>query len=139
MTRLELEQVGRQIADQAEGLGLEKVVIRGVIQDEQGQPRDSVLSISLEPAVPRVAVLDPSDEPIRTLSDYDQKVVRMRQRGLTYPYEIVRMLTARQARTDGDLPPGVFTELDLDKPRPAGRSGPPSRPQHGQHRCRHHP
>jgi acetyl/propionyl-CoA carboxylase alpha subunit/acetyl-CoA carboxylase carboxyltransferase component len=115
MTRAEIEQVALRIAEQAEGLGLEKAVIRGEMPDEGGELRDTVLSVSLGTGrAPVLRFSKPSDDPIRTLSDYDQKVVRMRQRGLTYPYEIVRMLTAPQARPDGDLPPGEFTELDLD-------------------------
>jgi acetyl/propionyl-CoA carboxylase alpha subunit/acetyl-CoA carboxylase carboxyltransferase component len=116
MTRAEIEQVALRIAEQADGLGLEKAVIRGDMPDEGGgDRRDTVLSVSLGTGrAPVLRFSNPSDDPIRTLSDYDQKVVRMRQRGLTYPYEIVRMLTAPQARPDGDLPPGEFTELDLD-------------------------
>jgi acetyl-CoA carboxylase carboxyltransferase component len=37
----------------------------------------------------------------------------MRQRGLTYPYEVVRMLTPGRDRTTSDLPPGDFVEHDL--------------------------
>lgn len=130
VSRVELEDVAGRIADQADGLGLEKVVIRGLIPDEAGERRDTVLSVAL--GAGRAPVLkfgEPSDEPIRTLSDYDQRVVRMRQRGLTYPYEIVRMLTAPQARPDDDLPPGDFRELDIgsdghliDVDRPHGQN-----------------
>ena len=38
----------------------------------------------------------------------------MRQRGLTYPYELVRMLTPSGEATQADLPPGEFVEHDLD-------------------------
>ena len=38
----------------------------------------------------------------------------MRQRGLTYPYEIIRMLTPPARRRRRDLPPGEFVEHDLD-------------------------
>jgi acetyl/propionyl-CoA carboxylase alpha subunit/acetyl-CoA carboxylase carboxyltransferase component len=76
-------------------------------------------------------LLPPNEEPIRPLSEYDQKVVRMRQRGLTYPYEIVQMLTPPKERARADLPPGEFQEFDLDAD---GRLVPVNRP-YGQNRA----
>jgi acetyl/propionyl-CoA carboxylase alpha subunit/acetyl-CoA carboxylase carboxyltransferase component len=115
MSRLEIEHVARMIATHAEGLGLEKVVIVGAMPDEHDVLCETVLSVTMgEGRSPVLRFSEPSDEPIRTLSDYDQKVVRMRQRGLAYPYEIIRMLTSEQARPDSEVPPGSFTELDLD-------------------------
>lgn len=115
LTRDELAQVAGRLADDAEGLGLEKAVIRAEMPDDTGAVSDTVLSIGLaDGRAPVLRYSEPSDDPIRTLSDYDQKVVRMRQRGLTYPYEIVRMLTAAHASTAGGLAPGTFAELDLD-------------------------
>ncbi|MCX6551230.1 MAG: carbamoyl-phosphate synthase subunit L, partial [Acidobacteria bacterium] len=115
LSRGETEQLARRIAAQADGLGLEKIVIRAYMPDGSGGVADTVVTIAM--AAGRAPVLRfsaPSDEPVRTLSDYDQKVVRMRQRGLTYPYEIVRMMTPEHAGPDLDLPPGSFSELDLD-------------------------
>ena len=79
-----------------------------------------------------------SAEPIRPLTDYAQKVVRMRQRGLTYPYELVRMLTPSSEATQGDLPPGRFVEHDLDAGRAARAGGPSLRAQHRERRRRPH-
>jgi acetyl-CoA carboxylase carboxyltransferase component len=74
---------------------------------------DTVLSVALAGGrAPVSRFSDPSDALVRTLSAYDQKVVRMRQRGLTYPYEIVRMLTS-EAAGDAHTMAGRFTELDL--------------------------
>jgi hypothetical protein len=44
-------------------------------------------------------------------------VTRLRQRGLVYPYEIVRLMTPT-AGAPSDFPPGSFEEMDLDE---AGR------------------
>jgi acetyl-CoA carboxylase carboxyltransferase component len=38
----------------------------------------------------------------------------MRQRGLTYPYEIIKMLTPDREDTRSEFPPGEFIEHDLD-------------------------
>ncbi|HEX8925767.1 MAG TPA: carboxyl transferase domain-containing protein, partial [Terriglobales bacterium] len=53
-------------------------------------------------------------QPLKPLTDYDQKVVRMRQRGLIYPYEIIKMLTPSPDNTRAEFPPGEFIEYDLD-------------------------
>ena len=51
---------------------------------------------------------------LKPLSEYDQKVVRMRQRGMIYPYEIIRMLTPSPEETRAEFPAGDFVEYDLD-------------------------
>src|SRR5207237_9485652 len=53
-------------------------------------------------------------QPIKPLTEYDQKVVRMRQRGLIYPYEIIKMLTPPPEDTRAEFPAGEFVEHDLD-------------------------
>ena len=53
-------------------------------------------------------------QPIKPLAEYEQKVVRMRQRGLIYPYEIIKMLTPAREHTRAEFPPGDFVEHDLD-------------------------
>src|SRR5581483_10214952 len=70
-------------------------------------------------------------EALRPLSDYEQKVVRMRQRGMIYPYEIIKMLTPSQQDTKAEFPPGDFVEHDLDAD---GRLVPVTRP-YGQNKA----
>jgi acetyl/propionyl-CoA carboxylase alpha subunit/acetyl-CoA carboxylase carboxyltransferase component len=115
MPSVELEQVARRIGSEAEGLGLQKVVVRANMPDEAGVLRDTVLRVAVG-GVQAMALQfrATSDEPIRPLTDYAQKVVRMRQRGLTYPYELIRMLTPPAEAAQADLPPGEFIEHDLD-------------------------
>jgi acetyl/propionyl-CoA carboxylase alpha subunit/acetyl-CoA carboxylase carboxyltransferase component len=125
----EIEELAARMTTHAEGLGLENIVIRASRTDGQGGTADSTVAITL--AAGRAPVLRfsaPSQEPLRTLSDYDQRVVRMRQRGLTYPYEIVRLMTPEHAGPESEIPPGSFTELDLDA---QGALVPVDRP-HGQ-------
>lgn len=121
----DLQDVAQRVTAGAEGLGLEKLVMRGDITDADGVRRDTVLSIALAGGrAPVCRFSEPSDALVRTLSDYDQKVVRMRQRGLTYPYEIVRLL-APDRNDDGRGPSGRFTELDLAE---SGALAPVDRP-----------
>jgi acetyl/propionyl-CoA carboxylase alpha subunit/acetyl-CoA carboxylase carboxyltransferase component len=129
LTIEELQSVIRRQARQMEGLGLEKVVLRIEMRDDQtGSLQDKILSCSNPGGRGIIFRLSsPSDQLVRTLSEYDQKVVRMRQRGLNYPYEIIRTLIPREQSSQTDLPPGTFTEYDLDEngvlipaPRPFG-------------------
>ncbi len=122
----ELEVVARGMGAEAEGLGLQKVVVRANMPDETGRLRDTVLRVAVG-GVQAMALQfrSASAEPIRPLTDYAQKVVRMRQRGLTYPYELIRMLTPPTEAAQGDLPPGTFVEHDLG---PDGQLVPVDRP-----------
>src|SRR5437764_11172879 len=58
---------------------------------------------------------EPIDTPIATLSEYRQKVVQLRQRGLVYPYEILEMLTPETEGIRTQIPHGDFAEYDLDE------------------------
>jgi acetyl-CoA carboxylase carboxyltransferase component len=122
----------RHVAPAAEGLGLEKVAIQARIPDASapGGLKDVVFSVT-QPGRTGVVVsiTPPSGRPLRTLSEYEQKVVRLRQRGLTYPYEIVKMLTPPKDGAHADFPAGDFAEWDLDEKgvlvpvtRPPGRN-----------------
>jgi acetyl/propionyl-CoA carboxylase alpha subunit/acetyl-CoA carboxylase carboxyltransferase component len=128
--RDELLGVMRRMAIHTEGLGLEKVVLRARMPDpETGDLRDTALSMSTAGGHGLVLQFtDPSERPIEPLDEYTQKVVRMRQRGLIYPYEVIRLLTPNGEHTDSDIPSGEFVEHDLDAD---GRLVPVTRP-HGK-------
>ncbi len=123
----ELQAIAHRLARQTEGLGLEKVVLLTRMADPYSDELlDTVLSIS-NPAGRGIVLhfATPTDRPVRPLTEYVQKVVRMRQRGLLYPYEIVRMLTPPRDETQAELPHGEFVEHDLDGERrlvPADRA-----------------
>jgi acetyl-CoA carboxylase carboxyltransferase component/biotin carboxyl carrier protein len=126
LSRAEIGELASRMSTHAAGLGLEKIVIRGLMPGESGAMADGSATIAL--AAGRAPVLRfsaPSVEPLRTLSDYDQRVVRMRQRGLTYPYEIVRLMTPEHAGPASEIPAGTFVELDLDE---SGALSPVERP-----------
>jgi acetyl/propionyl-CoA carboxylase alpha subunit/acetyl-CoA carboxylase carboxyltransferase component len=114
-------------APSTEGLGLEGVTVQGRAPEE-GNPRGREIAVFLAkpPGRPIVVRRGPPDEaPIAPLSEYEQKVVRMAQRGLVYPYELVRMLAPGREAAPGQFPPGEFVEHDLDD---RGRLVPVERP-----------
>jgi len=117
LERDELHAIVRRLAPSTEGLGLEQVVVRARIPNPAtGELRDMVVRISSPAGSGTLITFRPADKvlPIQPLEEYEQKVVRMRQRGLIYPYEIIRMLTPSPENTQAEFPPGDFVEHDLD-------------------------
>ncbi len=119
--RDELRDLVRKLAPSTEGLGLEQVIVRAHIPNPAtGELRDMVVRISSPGGSGMLITFRPADQlqPIQPLTEYDQKVVRMRQRGLIYPYEIIKLLTPAPEHTRAEFPAGDFVEHDLDS---AGR------------------
>jgi acetyl-CoA carboxylase carboxyltransferase component len=113
----EFLELMRKLWPATEGLGLERIVIHARIAEAgTGELRSRMLHIS-NPG-DRELVLRESgliETPIATLSEYRQKVVQLRQRGLVYPFEIIEMLTPEPTGTRTEIPSGTFTEYDLDE------------------------
>ncbi len=111
--REEVLDVIRQLLPWAINLGLEKIVLRALLQESAAQvPQDvAIRFMDRNGARLEMSVAEPHAEPLRVLDDYSLKLIRARQRGLTYAYEIVRMLTPTEARED--FPTGRFEEFDL--------------------------
>src|SRR5579864_9023604 len=130
----ELRDNVRRLIPATEGLGLEQVVVRARIPNPStGELRDLVVRISSPVGSGLLITFRPADKifALKPLSEYDQKVVRVRRRGLVYPYEIVKMLTAAREDARTEFPPGDFVEHDLDS---AGRLVPVDRP-YGKNRA----
>ncbi len=127
----ELQEVAHRLAPAAEGLNLEKIRVRARVRDtETGELEDRVIEIASPGGADfEVSFAGLADRPIAPLSDYEQRVVRMRQRGMHYPYELIRMLTPPREGRVTEFPPGEFEEFDLDEQsqlvrvdRPAGEN-----------------
>ena len=117
LEREEFREMVRRLAPSVEGLGLEQVVIRARIPSRAtGELRDMTVRISAPAGRGMLITFRPADkmQPMRPLAEYEQKVVRMRQRGMIYPYEIIRMLTPPQKHTRAEFPHGDFVEHDLN-------------------------
>jgi acetyl/propionyl-CoA carboxylase alpha subunit/acetyl-CoA carboxylase carboxyltransferase component len=113
----ELRDIVRRLIPATEGLGLEQVVVRARIPNPStGELRDLVVRISRPAGSGMLITFRPADKllALKPLSEYDQKVVRARRRGLVYPYEIVKMLTSSREDVRSEFPPGDFVEYDVD-------------------------
>ncbi|HXY11763.1 MAG TPA: carboxyl transferase domain-containing protein [Terriglobales bacterium] len=118
LQRDELRDLVRRLLPATEGIGLEQVVVRVRIPNPaSGEMRDMVVRISSPAGRGMLITFRPAAkmQPIKPLAEYEQKVVRMRQRGMIHPYEIIKMLTPAQSHTRADFPPGDFVEHDLDE------------------------
>ncbi len=113
----ELHSIVHRLLPATEGLGLEQVVVRARIPNPStGQLRDMVVRISRPAGSGLLITFRPAEKllPMKPLSAYEQKVIRARQRGLAYPYEIIKMLTPEKVDTRAEFPAGDFIEHDLD-------------------------
>ncbi|MGZ3621670.1 MAG: carboxyl transferase domain-containing protein [Ktedonobacteraceae bacterium] len=113
----EFLQLMRKLWPATEGLGLERIVVHAKIPAPRtGELRSRMLHIS-NPGGQELVLREsePIETPIATLSEYRQKVVQLRKRGLVYPYEIIEMLTPEPETTSTRIPPGTFTEYDLNE------------------------
>ena len=134
LERDELRDIVRKLSPATEGLGLEEVVVRARIPNPTtGELRDMVVRISSPGGTDSLITFRPADklQVIKPLTEYERKVVRMRQRGLIYPYEIIKMLTPALEDTRAEFPAGEFVEHDLDA---EGHLLPVDRP-HGQNKA----
>ncbi|HEV2116222.1 MAG TPA: carboxyl transferase domain-containing protein, partial [Terriglobales bacterium] len=130
----EFHTILRRLAPSMEGLGLEQVVVCARIPHPQtAELREMVVRISLPAGAGLRVTIRPAGnlQPLKPLSEYEQKVIRMRRRGMIYPYEIIRMLTPDREDTRTAFPPGEFVEHDLNS---EGKLVPVDRP-HGQNKA----
>jgi acetyl/propionyl-CoA carboxylase alpha subunit/acetyl-CoA carboxylase carboxyltransferase component len=113
----EVNEICRRLSPSTDGLGLEQVVVRAEMPNPQtGELRDTLVRISAPGYAGLLITFRPVGKlrPLKPLSDYEQKVVKMRQRGMIYPYEIIKMITPDKADTRAEFPPGEFKEYELE-------------------------
>lgn len=110
-----LKAIAARAAPATRGLSLDHIALRLKIKkDGDAGCSDVVVHMSLPSGIGvQVGQKAPSDEPIRTLSDYRAKSAEMKRLGFVYPYDIIRLLTSPGAAYS-DFPSGEFQEYDLD-------------------------
>ncbi|MGD9702703.1 MAG: carboxyl transferase domain-containing protein [Acidimicrobiia bacterium] len=104
-------ELSQRFAPLAARVGLEKVVLKVRLPDDRAPDgvREAVLQFEGIGSSVLVHEDRAGDQPVSTLSSYQQKVLTSARFGSPYPYEIIRLLTE-----GGDFPTGTFVELDLD-------------------------
>jgi acetyl/propionyl-CoA carboxylase alpha subunit/acetyl-CoA carboxylase carboxyltransferase component len=113
----DVNEILHRLAPMTEGLGLEQVIIQVRIPNPgTGEVRDTLMRISAPGDTGLLVTFRPANtlQPLKPLTAYESKVIKMRQRGLIYPYEIVKMLTPSVRDARGDFPSGEFVEHDLN-------------------------
>jgi len=106
-------RIGHAYSPLAAGSRLQKLVVCVRIPSGEGL-RDTVLHVEgVGDGGVTVRERPVRDEPIRSLTRYQHKVLRAARLGVPYPYEIVKVLTPPTGMPS-DLPVGWFEEYDLD-------------------------
>jgi acetyl/propionyl-CoA carboxylase alpha subunit/acetyl-CoA carboxylase carboxyltransferase component len=114
----ELHQMMQRLAPATEGLGLEQVVLNvRTPHPRTGELREILVRISSPAGSGLLVTYRPASklQALKPMNEYEQKVIRMRRRGLIYPYEIARKLTPAIEETRSEFPAGEFTEYDLNQ------------------------
>jgi len=113
----EIRAVFERLAPEADGLGLEKIEVHAAIPKAGGRELEETLFEIAMPADGALTLraVPSSDQPVEPLTPYENNVVRLRARGLTYPYEILKILTPAGEEAAGGMPFGSFQEYDLDE------------------------
>jgi acetyl/propionyl-CoA carboxylase alpha subunit/acetyl-CoA carboxylase carboxyltransferase component len=111
----ELHGLAARLAPAAQGLGLEVVLIDARLPDPAtGALRETLLRVVASESEGVTIRWDtPTDRPLAPMAEYEQRAVQLRRRGLTHPFEVVRMI-APSADTQSGIPRGEFVELELD-------------------------
>ena len=126
-----LNEMANDLAPTVTGLGLERVEVScWRPHPDTGEVRERSLGLTGSSGTGfSVVETDVPAEPLVALDEYAQKVVQSRRRGTPYPYELVKLLTARGVHPASTG--GHFEEHDLDE---HGRLVPVDRPP-GQNRA----
>ncbi|HQR38711.1 MAG TPA: biotin carboxylase N-terminal domain-containing protein [Blastocatellia bacterium] len=112
----EIAGVAHKLAPAAEGIGIDEIAIRcRMVPPGAADVRETVIHIARHGLHDlKITYEDPPTEPLKPLNAYELKVLRLRRMGMTYPYEIIKMLTPARTGTQSDFPHGDFVEYDLD-------------------------
>jgi acetyl/propionyl-CoA carboxylase alpha subunit/acetyl-CoA carboxylase carboxyltransferase component len=112
----EARPVITRMARLSAGLGLEMVLLRVRVAEGGSGPEREVVLRFFNPAGQGVVMqVDPlPTEPLQPLDEGAQRIVSARRRGLVHPAEIVKLLAPGRTASGAAIPPGEFTEYDLN-------------------------
>ena len=113
LSRDEVERLAARLAPATQGLGLEMVLLTARVPDPAtGQLREMLIRVITLGQGVSIRWDEPTDRPLQPMTEFQQKVVQLRRRGLTHPFELLRMLAPEAGAQS--VPPGQFVEYDLD-------------------------
>ncbi len=136
LTADDLSGIVGRLVPEVEGLGLQKVQLLANVRLSNEREARRIVELS-DPAggEGRIRVRRTTERPIRTFGPHEQNVVRLRQRGLNDPYELLRMLAPEPETGASGHPRGHLPGVRPARRR-AGSGRPSTRLEHGQHRRR---
>ncbi|MFW5994808.1 MAG: carboxyl transferase domain-containing protein, partial [Spirochaetia bacterium] len=111
-----IREYAANMASRTVDLGLEKIVVYSRRWNSKMQSPEEVellfenisgSSFSLRGRTPSLEALQPMDS-------YTARVVRARQRGTIYPYELIKLITRTGVQVSERFPKGSFEEFDID-------------------------
>ena len=108
-----------RLAPETGHCGLERVIVRlAALESGAREPRTlEVMAGNPTGGQVEMLVRAPHDQPLAPATPYERRVAASRSRGLTYPYEVVRLFTSVPsdpiAAPGAPTGPGSFTEYDL--------------------------
>ncbi|MDH3500192.1 MAG: biotin/lipoyl-binding protein, partial [Acidimicrobiia bacterium] len=118
LTQPEVERIIYGLARETEGLGLERVQVRVRIRTRSGAIVARVIEISNPGGQQlRMRLRRPPTEPMQPLTAFDQTIVRLRQRGMPHPKDIIDTLAPSRLEAGRGIQQGTFTEYELDGDR----------------------
>jgi acetyl-CoA carboxylase carboxyltransferase component/pyruvate/2-oxoglutarate dehydrogenase complex dihydrolipoamide acyltransferase (E2) component len=112
-----------RLAARTADLGLEKIVLysRRPRRGAAGAEEVELLFENISGSAFSLRGRRPSEEPLAPMDSYVARVVRARQRGVVYPYEILKLVTRSGVPVKRRLPKGEFEEFDIGLEPESGR------------------
>lgn len=108
------------LAGRTADLGLEKIVLYSRRPGRAGPEEVELLFENISGATFTLQGRRPSAEPLQPVDAYVARVVRARQRGTLYPYELLKLVTRAGVPVKQAFPRGEFEEFDIRR-RGAGQ------------------
>jgi acetyl/propionyl-CoA carboxylase alpha subunit/acetyl-CoA carboxylase carboxyltransferase component len=102
-----------RLAGRTADLGLEKIVLYSRRPGREGPEEVELLFESISGSSFTLRGRRPSSEPLQPMDAYVARVVRARQRGTVYPYELVKLITRAGVPVTQTFPRGEFEEFDI--------------------------
>lgn len=117
-TAVQIKEYGNRMIPLTSDLGLEKAIIytRRKRWSESIVRELELLFLNISEDQFTLRSRKPSEEPLKPMDAYVASVVRSRQRGNIYPYEIIKSITFSGYPVSVNVPRGEFEEHDLEQP-----------------------